>query len=131
MFDFLAIEDVLDLHHGSLQRYGGAAGLREPGLLDSALASAQNTLFYQNGDCFEVAASYAFHLAESQCFFDGNKRTGIGSALLFLKLNGVPAHGTPLIEQKLYSAMIAIAKLEMDKAGLAALFREVFEKTEN
>jgi death-on-curing protein len=74
-----------------------------------------NTVLYANGDEFDVAAAYAVHLAESQCFFDGNKRTGIGSALLILKLNGIPAHGTPMIEKQLYAAMIAIAKHELDK----------------
>lgn len=126
MFDFLELDDVLDLHEESLRRYGGATGLREPGLLDSALASAVNTFLYANGDEFDVAAAYAFHLAESQCFFDGNKRTGIGSALLFLKINGIPAQGTPAIEKQLHAAMIAIAKHELDKPGLAALFREIF-----
>ena len=126
MFDFLEIDDVLDLHEESLKRYGGATGLREAGLLDSAMASAINALLYANGDAFDVAAAYAFHLAESQCFFDGNKRTGIGSALLFLKLNGIPAHGTPTIERQLYAAMIAIAKHELDKPGLAALLRKIF-----
>jgi len=126
MFDFLEIDDVLDLQEESLKRYGGASGLRESGLLDSAIAAALNTFLYANGDEFDVAAAYAFHLAESQCFFDGNKRTGIGSALLFLKLNGIPAHGTPVIEKQLYAAMIAIAKHEFDKPGPAALLREIF-----
>ena len=126
MLDFLDLKDVLDLHEESLIRYGGASGLREPGLLDSALAAARNTFLYTGGDVFDVAASYAFHLAESQCFFDGNKRTGIGAALLFLKLNEVASRGTPDIEKQLYNAMIAIATHELDKSGLATLFREVF-----
>lgn len=126
MFDFLEIGDVLDLHEESLKRYGGATGVREPGLLDSAIAAALNTFLYADGDLFDVAAAYAFHLAESQCFFDGNKRTGIGSALLFLKLNGIPAHGTPAIEIQLHAAMIAIARHELDKPGLAALLRGIF-----
>jgi death-on-curing protein len=126
MFDFLELDDVLGLHEESLIRYGGATGLREPGLLDSAMAAARNTFLYTGGDEFDVAAAYAFHLAESQCFFDGNKRTGIGAALLFLKLNGIAARGTPEIENSLYGAMIAIATHDLDKVGLAALFREVF-----
>jgi death on curing protein len=100
--------------------------LREPGLLDSSLAAALNIFLYTGGDEFDIAAAYAFHLAESQCFFDGNKRTGIGAALLFLKLNMIAAHGTPVIEKRLCDAMIAIAKHELDKAGLAALFRGLF-----
>ncbi len=55
MFDFLEIEDVLDLHEESLRRYGGANGSREPGLLDSALAAAVNTFLYMDGDAFDVA----------------------------------------------------------------------------
>jgi hypothetical protein len=46
---------------------------------------------------------------------------------LFLKINGIPAHGTPVIEKQLYAAMIAIAKHELDKPGLAALLREIFQ----
>jgi death-on-curing protein len=126
MFEFLEIADILDLHQESLQRYGGATGVREAGLLDSALAAAHNTFLYSNGDEFEIAATYAFHIAESQCFFDGNKRTGISAALLFLKLNNIAAHGTPAIEKQLLDAMIGIAKHELDKTGLASLFREIF-----
>jgi len=85
-----------------------------------------NTFLYMDGDSFDVAAAYAFHLAESQCFFDGNKRTGVGSALLFLKLNHFPSHGTHLIERQLYDTMIAIAKHELAKPGLAALLRKIF-----
>lgn len=125
-FEFLEIEDVHGIHEESLKRYGGATGLCEPGLLDSSLAAALNTFLYTRGDEFDIAAANAFYLAESQCFFDGNKRTGIGAALLFLKLNTIAAHGTPVVEKRLYVAMIAIAKHEHDKAGLAALFRETF-----
>ncbi len=124
--EFLTIEEVLDLHDASLARYGGASGLREPGLLDSALASAVNTMMYGNGDIYDVASAYAFHLAESQSFFDGNKRTAIGAALVVMKLNGVRAVGTPAIEDTLYDAMIPLSSHEMDKAGLATLFRKLF-----
>jgi death-on-curing protein len=80
------------------------------------LASARNTYLYGGGDDFEVAAAYAFHLAEAQAYLDGNKRVGIMAALTFLA-----------IQEQLYAAMIAIAKHELDKPGLAALLRKIFQ----
>jgi len=96
------------------------------GLVESAMGSAQNTFYYGQGDLFDVAAAYAFHLAQAQAFLDGNKRTAVAAAVTFLKINGVPAHGDSEIELALYEAMIAIAEKRMDKAGLAAVFRERF-----
>jgi death-on-curing protein len=89
-------------------------------LIESALASAKNTLFYANGDLFDVAASYAFHIAESQAFIDGNKRTGVAAALVFLALNGVYSQPPPWA---LYSAMIELAEKKITKTDLAGIFR--------
>ena len=123
---FLKRSQVDQLHDLSLQRYGGQAGVREPGLVDSALASVKNTFFYGGGDLFDIAAAYAFHIAEAQAFNDGNKRTAMGAALTFLELNGVQQ--TP-VENELYDAMIAIAEKRMTKAKLAELFRSVAKQT--
>lgn len=71
-----------------------------------------------------MAAAYAFHIAEAQAFVDGNKRTGIGSALLCLELAGIDtAVQSP---DALYDAMIAIATHQLDKPGLAVLLRRLF-----
>jgi death-on-curing protein len=121
---FLTFEQIQRLQAASLERFGDLAGLREPGLVESALASAQNTWFYGYGDLFDIAAAYAYHLAESEAFLDGNKRTAIGAALTFLRLNGVTI---PANEDVLYDAMIAVAEKRMDKTGLAALFRRLAE----
>jgi len=67
---FLTLAEVLYLHEESLVRFGGSAGIREPGLVESALGSAQNAFGYGRGGLFEIAAAYAFHLAESQAFID-------------------------------------------------------------
>ena len=75
--------------------------------------------FYRNADLFQIAA-YAFHLAENQLYIDGNKRTGLLSALNFLAANGIVA-GEPVDE--FYDAMIALAEKRLDKTGLAAVFR--------
>ena len=66
MFRFLERAEVDELHLDSLKAYGGAAGTRDDGLVDSALGSAINTALYGNGDAFDVAAVYAFHIAQAQ-----------------------------------------------------------------
>jgi death-on-curing protein len=122
--DFLSVEDVLLLHEEQLARYGGAAGVRDPGALDSAVAMPQATFdaqFVHEG-LFAMAAAYAFHIAQNQPFVDGNKRTGLAAALVFLDLNGVAIAD---LEGKLYSAMIDLAERRLYKDGLAALLREL------
>jgi death on curing protein len=88
---FLTLDEVLRIHTRSLAEHGGSEGIRDRGLVESAVASAKNTIYYGNGDLFDVAASYAFHLAESQAFLDGNKRTAVAAAMVFLALNGTYA----------------------------------------
>lgn len=73
-----------------------------------------------------MAAAYAYHLAENQCFIDGNKRTAVLTALYFLELNGV--NTSPLANEELYDAMISIAEKRVDKAGLATIFRRRLPK---
>jgi death-on-curing protein len=118
---FLTRNQIERLHDASLARFGGSAGIRDEGLIESALASAKNAFYYGGGDLFDVAAAYAFHLAESQAFIDGNKRAGAGAALILLELNGV--RDVPS-DNVLYDAMIALANKQMNKPGLAAMLRE-------
>jgi death-on-curing protein len=118
---FLSRDQVLELHRISLERYGGLDGLREPGLLDSALMQPEAAHFYGHGDLYSIAAAYAFHIAQNQPFIDGNKRTAIGAALTFLEANNVEV--AEFDRAKLYDAMIAIAEKRLDKAGLAEAFR--------
>lgn len=89
-------------------------------MVESALASAENTFCYANGDVFDVAASYAFHLAEAQAFVDGNKRTAVAAAMVFLAINGVYAQ-PPTVE--LHQAMIDVANKRKGKQDLAEIFR--------
>jgi death on curing protein len=122
---FLKLAEVLYLHDESLVRFGGSSGVREPGLVESALGSAQNTFWYGHGNLFDIAAAYAFHIAESQAFVDGNKRTAAAAAISFLRLNGVRF---PNDDGSVYKAMIEIAEKQLDKAGLAAVLRLLVEK---
>ncbi len=77
---------------------------------------------YLHNGVFEMAAAYAFHIAENQPFLDGNKRTALASALVFLDINGIVVLDPELI---LYKAMIAISNKEMDKYDLASLLENL------
>ncbi|SDR82573.1 type II toxin-antitoxin system death-on-curing family toxin [Opitutus sp. GAS368] len=118
---FLSREKVMQLHRISLEQHGGLDGLREPGLVDSALMQPEATYFYGQGDLAAIAAAYAFHIAQNQPFIDGNKRTAMASALTFLEGNGIDIEKYD--DAQLYDAMIGIAEKRLDKAGLAAIFR--------
>lgn len=118
---FLTMESVLWLHRQSLEKFGGLDGVRDSGAISAALGAAQNTYFYANGDQFEIAATYAFHIAEAQAFLDGNKRTAVACALTFL------GAATP-DQNELYDAMIANARREMNKTQPAAVLRRQFSK---
>jgi death-on-curing protein len=73
-----------------------------------------------------MAAAYAFHIAQNQPFVDGNKRTGLVAALVFLDLNGVTVLDP---QERLYEAIIALAERQMDKDGLAELFGNLADAT--
>jgi death-on-curing protein len=118
---FLELHEVLRIHARSLAEHGGSGGVRDQGLVESALASARNTFLYARGDLFDIAASYAFHVAESQAFVDGNKRTAVVAAMVFLARNGVYVQPSPW---ELYLAMIDIAAKKKTKADLAKVFRK-------
>jgi len=118
--EFLTPAIIEQLHDDSLTLFGGSAGVRDRGLVESALASARNTYLYGRGDVFEIAATYAFHLSEAQAYLDGNKRTAVAAALTLLKGNGVILR---IDNTAIYDAMIAIAEKRTTKTDLAAIFR--------
>lgn len=116
--------DLLDkLHVESIRRFGGAFGIRDEGAILSALATAQSVYFYAQGDCYEIAATYAFHIAQAQGFLDGNKRTAVAAALTFLAVNG---YGFWKDDGRLYELMISVAEKREGRKELAELFRQVF-----
>jgi len=119
---FLTHEQVEELHRLALEQGGGQDGVRDPDGLDAAVIHPRIVHSYAQGDLFDVAAAYVFHLAESQAFLDGNKRTGMAAALAFLRLNGATV---PRATDDLYAAMIGIAEKRMGKPELAALLRRM------
>ena len=122
---FLSFEQVAEIHQEAIAIFGGTPGIRDCGALDSAIFHPKNIYFYGASDLFEIAAAYAFHIAEAQAFLDGNKRTAIGSALIFLEGNGVATDCDP---DPIYGAMIAIAEKRMTRSALAELFRKLFQR---
>jgi death on curing protein len=121
---FLSVEDVIALHEDQLSLYGGADGVRDARGLESAVETPRATFDgqYLHDGLFSMAAAYAFHIAESQAFVDGNKRTALNAALIFLILNGWEVLDP---EGRLYHAMIALSTRELNKAGLAMLLEEL------
>jgi len=119
---YLTTEQVAVLQRMALERHGGQDGMRDKSAVESAVMQPRNVWYYAKGDLFDIAAAYAFHLAESQAFLDGNKRTGLAAALVFLEINRVTV---PEATIELYSAMIAIAERRMKKTELAGLLRSL------
>jgi death on curing protein len=79
---------LLRLHEMSLAQFGGAAGIRDEGLLESAMARAENLAHYSTPDIADLAAAYGYGLAKNHAFIDGNKRAAFLAVGLFLRLNG-------------------------------------------
>ena len=100
--------------------HGGASGLRDAGLLDSALARPLNLVAYGDPDLAELAASYAFGLAQNHPFVDGNKRAAFMAAGLFLGLNG---HRLTASQAEGTVAVFGLASGEIDEPTFAAWLR--------
>jgi death-on-curing protein len=121
---FLSLEEVLALHQDQLRLFGGSDGVRDRGVLEAAVAMAAATFdgTYLHSDLFEMAAAYAFHIAEGQPFVDGNKRAALNAALVFLDLNGWLVTDP---EMRLYDEMIGFATGKCEKAQFAELLRSL------
>ncbi|MDP3703535.1 MAG: type II toxin-antitoxin system death-on-curing family toxin [Candidatus Omnitrophota bacterium] len=120
--DFLTLAEVINFHADQIHRYGGSLGVRDLGLLESALAqpSASFGGEWLHRDLFEMAAAYAYHICQNHPFIDGNKRTALVCALVFLELNHV---GLLDPTGRLKDAMLRVAAGQMNKDALATLFR--------
>lgn len=119
---YLTLDMVLDIHEDQLAAFGGRAGVRDRGLLEGAVAAPQAGFGEEElyKDVFEKAAVYAFSIAESQPFVDGNKRTALNAALLFLALNEYEINECHM---EFYDMMINVAKKEADRDDIAELLR--------
>lgn len=129
---FLTVDDALRLHRDQIERYGGSHGVRDHGLLESALAQPQAGFgdVYAHKDLFEMAAAYLFHLVQNHPFNDGNKRIGAYTAFVFLFINGLKVTD---VEADFEALVLATACGEKKKSEVADFLRSnciVFDPTE-
>jgi death-on-curing protein len=109
-------EVVSAAHEQSLAQFGGSAGVRDEGLLDSALGKPLNLFAYGKPSLFDLAASYAFGIVKNHPFIDGNKRTGFIVAITFLELNGYKFRASE-VEATLQT--LALAAGDMSEAAFS------------
>ncbi|WNZ22746.1 type II toxin-antitoxin system death-on-curing family toxin [Leptolyngbya sp. NK1-12] len=116
--EFLSRDSVLKIHARQIQQFGGTAGVRDEGLLESALAQPQASFGGQllHPTIAEQAAAYLFHLAMNHPFVDGNKRTAFAVMDTFLRLNG---YSLNLSDQQAYELVIQVVEGRLDKTALS------------
>lgn len=121
--DFLSVEDVLEIHRELIAGFGGSEGIRDLGLLQSAVAMPRAGVGgqYLHTDLFEMAAACLFHVARNHPFVDGNKRVGAAAALVFLEINGTSIDTS---NEALADMAIAAAEGRIAKSAIAEFFRE-------
>ena len=122
--EFLDIDDVLAIHERQIKRFGGLKGVREIGLLESAIAQprAQFGGEFLHADLHAMAAAYLYHIVRNHPFLDGNKRTGFIVAAVFLALNGA---GSIAPSTAVEETTLAVAEGKLDKAGLTERLRRL------
>jgi death-on-curing protein len=120
--DFLSLEEVLVLHEDRIRRYGGTAGLRDLELLSSALGTVSASFGgeFLHGSLFEMAAAYLFHITRNHPFLDGNKRTGLAAALVFLSIHDVEIEAS---EDDLTELVLGVAEGRVSKAEVAVFLQ--------
>lgn len=128
-FDFLTVDDVLQIHENQIALYGGAVGLRDAGLLASAVETARVTFDGQllHSDAVEIAAAYLYHIVQNHPFIDGNKRAGAAAALTSLNLNGLQLDAP---DEEFYNVVISVAQGQMSKRDVTAFLRKSVRKAE-
>ena len=123
--EWLTVEIVIDVHAEQLAIFGGPAGVRDIGMLESALGRPQNKFAYGETDLASLAAAYAFGIAKNHPFIDGNKRAAFASIIVFLGLNDIQflvpeAHATAII--------LALAAGEVSEESLTRWIRDNWPK---
>ena len=120
---FLTFDEVLEIHRDQIERYGGETGVRDIGLLQSAVAMPKSRFSggYLHQDLHDMAAAYLFHIVQNHPFLDGNKRTGAVAAIVFLDINAIDVE---VEEEDLESLVISVASGSAEKDAVARFFRE-------
>jgi len=119
---FLDLDHILRLHQSLIKHYGGTDGIRDVGLLQSAIAMPQVAYDgeYMHSDIFEMAAAYLYHIVQNHPFLDGNKRTGAASAIVFLAINNIQIAND---EDGLVELALSVTIGQAAKSEIAEFFR--------
>ena len=120
---FLSLDEVIEIHRDMIERYGGSPGIRDMGLLQSAVAMSQASFGGQflHADLFETGAAYLFHIVQNHPFVDGNKRVGAMATFTFLKVNGLTLTSP---ETEFEKVVLAAAQGKLGKAAIAEFLRK-------
>lgn len=126
--EFLTKADVLKIHNRQIERFGGTTGIRDEGLLESALAQPQATFGgdFLHPTIYEQVAAYLYHLAMNHPFIDGNKRTAFAVMNTFLRVNN---YILTLSNEDAYALVLDVANGRMDKTALAMRLEECVIRT--
>jgi death-on-curing protein len=114
--EWLDLEIVIDFHAEQLALFGGPEGIRDLGLLESALARPVNKFAYGENDIAALAAAYGFGIARNHPFVDGNKRTALAAMIVFLGLNGIDIAASP---EEVTAVILSLAAGEITEELLA------------
>jgi len=121
-FEWVVFSAVFAMHSEQIAEHGGTEGVRDEGLLESALAGPQNLLAYgENVDAAALAASYAYGIAKKHPFLDGNKRTALVVAVTFLNLNGYDFEAPA---SEMYTQFLGLSEWIVSEEQLAGWLRE-------
>jgi len=124
----LTVEAVKAIHHEVLAAHGGAAGIRDETLLESAVAAPQASMMGQPliSDPIEIAAAYLFYICKNHAFVDGNKRTALAACLVFLEENGFLADRKLAINEW-EQFVLDVAASQLDRAATTGRLRKVLK----
>ena len=127
MIQFLTLDDVIESHTLQIETYGGSLGVRDLGLLESALAQPEAGFGgqYLHADVFEMASAYLYHIVLNHPFIDGNKRVGLEAALIFLEINSVvvEAQDDELVDSGQYAqsrSKVSVGDVERTQNGTSS-----------
>ncbi|MBB3932003.1 death-on-curing protein [Kaistia hirudinis] len=118
---WLTVQMVSSIHERQLRTFGGPAGIRDPGALESALGRPLNRWSYEGGDLAQLAAAYAFGIARNHPFIDGNKRTALVAIVTFLGMNDIDFL---VPEAEAVTAIMGLAAGEISEDSLARWIRD-------
>jgi death-on-curing protein len=119
----LTLDEILVAHEEQIRLFGGTAGIRDPGLLLSAMGNVEATFegVFLHETIFEMAAAYLYGICRNHPFVDGNKRTALSAALTFLDANQIEVHPA---ENELYDLVIGVAEGRISKAAIAVFLEQ-------